>query len=62
MKDIQTKKTPKTYMEVDFTSMINEIMKDIPNDDLSISEKAEVQLENYGYVNLQLGVDGRNAI
>ena len=54
------KKTPKTYMEVDFTSMIKEVMQDIPNEDISISEKAEVQLENLGYVSLQLGIDGRN--
>ena len=54
------RKTPKTFMDVDFDSMVREMVQNIPDEDLSISEKAEVQLENLGYIDLKLGVDGQN--
>ena len=54
------RRTPKTFMEVDFNDMVREIIQSIPDDDLSIKEKADAQLENLGYIDLQLGVDAKN--
>lgn len=54
------RKTAKTYMEVDFISMIAEQVSKIPDEDLSIKEKADAQLENLGYIDLKLGIDGQN--
>lgn len=54
------RKTPKTYMEVDFNAMVREVVKNIPNTDISISDKVEAQFENLGYIDLKLGVDGKN--
>jgi len=54
------RKTAKTYMEVDFSSLIKEVVVSIPDEDLSIQEKADAQLENLGYIDLQLGVNAKN--
>lgn len=53
------RKAPKTYMEIDFISMIRETINDIPNEGLTILEKAEAEKENLGYVDLSLGLDGK---
>lgn len=52
--------TEKTFKEIDFISMIQEVIKDIKPEPTSIKDKAKYQLEYLGYIDLALGVDGKN--
>lgn len=52
--------TEKTFKEIDFIPMIKENIKDIVPKKTSIKEKAKYQLEYLGYLDLALGVDGKN--
>ncbi len=52
--------TDKMFKDIDFISMINDMVSRIKPEPISIREKAEYQQKYLGYIDLQLGIDGRN--
>lgn len=52
--------TEKMFKDIDFRSMIDEIVSTIEPEPIPIQEKAQYQQDYLGYIDLQLGVDGRN--
>lgn len=52
--------TAKLFKEINLPAMIDELSQSMPDEDLTIQEKADIQLETLGYIDLSLGVDGRN--
>ena len=52
--------TEKMFKDIDFRSMIDEIVSTIEPEPMPIQEKAQYQQDYLGYIDLQLGVDGRN--
>lgn len=60
IKKYADRETEKTYMEMNMAGLIHDVVKDIPDEDISIRDKIDFQLEYLGYVDLGLGVDPKN--
>ncbi len=52
--------TDKTFKDIDFEAMINDMVTKLKPKPISIQEKIKFQQEYLGYIDLSLGVDGQN--
>lgn len=52
--------TDKTFKNIDFEAMINDMVTKLKPKPISIQEKIKFQQEYLGYIDLSLGVDGQN--